>query len=427
MAQQLTQGRIGHLEFGTPGTDIIVTAQKAIRELIAKHIGVTPAIMVVNGQYHARRAEFEALGIDQIIFGSTQPHMCWVGADKVKSPARSSGRTPVRVTESSRARVLAAVDLPSVAVVETVIALPLPVVIETPISTALCRALVGVPALPAPKIAGLLCAVNPITEPETDEDEGEEPIAVVLPWLSPDESAVPDSARRVERIRAMLERQAADALTRQGCLNLYASRGAMIADRDRRASTQTVESMIALCELYGDASGEMAFSERGFRLLIAAGPVKSAPMLPQEVTMHPRDVMRELAEQKSQPNVLSIEARLEKVVQDRALVEHDKVKDFLEALEFAVNNREDALAQLLMDGHRFMKHGKQGHIKVKHPSLKVEPMLVAVQLHRQDGYRFVCRPHEVHAYLEKCEREFEAKKIVRISAGELYPGEVKVA
>lgn len=424
---QLTQGRIGHLEFGTPDTDIIVTAQKAIRELITKHVGVTPAIMVVNGQYHARRAEFEALGIDQIIFGSTQPHMCWVGAEKVKSPARSVGRTPVRVVENVRARVLAAVDLPPVAVVETVIALPLPVVIETPISTALCRALIGVPALPAPRIAGLLCAANPITEPETNEDEGEEPIAVVLPWLSPDESAVPDSARRVERIRAMLERQAADALPRQGCLNLYASRGAMIADRDRRASTQAVESMIALCELYGDASGEMAFSERGFRLLIASGPVKPAPMLPQEVTMNPRDVMRELAAQKSQPNVLSIEARLEKVVQDRALVEHDKVKDFLEALEHAVNHREDARAQLLVDGHRFMKHGKQGQIKVKHPSLKVEPMLVAVQLHRQDGYRFVARPHEVRAYLEKCEREFEAKKIVRISAGELYPGEVEKA
>lgn len=426
MGQQLTQGRIGHLEFGTPGTDIIVTAQKAIQTLITKHVGVTPAIMVVNGQYHARRAEFEALGIVQIIFGSTQPHMCWVGAEKVKSPARSSGRTAVRVIESSRARVLAAVDLPSPPVVETVITLP-PVVIETPISTALCRAMIGVPALPAPKIAGLLLPRNPTTEPETDEDEGEEPIAVVLPWLSPDESAVPDSARRVERIRAMLERQAADALPRQGCLNLYTSRGAMIADRDLRASTQAVESMIALCELYGDASGEMAFSERGFRLLIASGPVKPAPMLPQEVTMHPRDVMRELADQKSQPNVLSIAARLEKVAQDRALVEHDKVKDFLEALEFAVSHRDDAQAQLLMDGHRFMKHGKQGHIKVKHPSLKVEPMLVAVQLHRQDGYRFVARPHEVRAYLEKCEREFEAKKIARISAGELYPGEVEKA
>jgi hypothetical protein len=158
--------------------------------------------------------------------------------------------------------------------------------------------------------------------------------------------------------------------------------------------------------------------------------IAALPMLPQEVTMHPRDVAAELAllaDQKSQPAVLSIEARLEQIAGERATVAHDKVRDFLEALEFAVNHREDEQAQLLPDGHRFMRHGKQGQIKVKHPSLKVEPMLVAVQLHRQDGYRFVCRPHEVRAYMEKCAREFEAKKITPISAGELYPGEVEKA
>jgi hypothetical protein len=289
--------------------------------------------------------------------------------------------------------------------------------------------------------------VNPTTEPETDEDEGEEPIAVLLP-----------SGMRRRRIRAMFERQEYDSIANYPTMRLPAvcpSTAALLSQRDSRATAQTIESMIALCELYGDASGEIVFTERSFRLSVAA-----APMLPQEITQHPRDVMRELAASKKQPGALagvphreplSMEAHLERRQQQAALTDETPVTkptksseelleeaamdrteitpafldDFVEALQYAVENRSIAEAGYLVDGHRVITLDRKGIVNLWHPMIGEGAMQVAVRLRVDDPYRFIAKRHEVRAYLGLCKAVFAAKNITPIKAGEMYDWERK--
>lgn len=459
---------IGHLEFGTPETPIIETVKRALSVFTAKHTQYKPSILMVNPLNIEHEAELIAMGLEVRFTNAVlAAHHAWVGA-----PKSGQSGAAVRVI-ASKAIATSLTDAPPV--VETVIALP--VIDDVQIIRGFIR--LSTPALPAPSIAGLLLAVNP-RGPEADEQDGGEeedtpelaPMVLNREWVrawqlvhmhTQADERIGVSQERADRNLALLRAFMSDAVTFTAPLQPFvrgesaepsqpdglngheeAAIAVKLPERMRRDRIRAMfERQLADAQPHPAydipiaCRGEVRMMQRPAlvitneeaELIAALHEGDTLLVLPQSLqdAGDVRAMMRELADQKAQPAVLSIEARLEQVAAERAAVAHDKVRDFLEALEYAVNHREDEQAQLLPDGHRFMRHGKQGQIKVKHPSLKVEPMLVAVQLHRAAGFRFVARPHEVRAYLEKCEREFEAKKIVRISAGELYPGEVKAA
>lgn len=447
---------IGHLEFGTPETPIVETVQRALAVFTSKYTQYKPSILMLNPHNLPYETELAALGLEVRFTNAVlAAHHAWVGAPK-------SGQSgPVRII-ATKAVVTSLMDAP----VETVIALPLPVVIETPISMALCRAMTGVPALVAPKIAGLLCAVNP-RGPEVDErdDESEDdtpelaPMVLNREWIwawravhvhTQADERIGVSQEKAERNMAVLRSFMIDAAKFTAPLAPFVrGTGGVVKSKGAFLSGET------LSECFAVPDGPMYGPE--------LPPEPPAPMLPQEVTMHPRDVAAELAalvEQKEQPGALSVPSRnplsyeahqerkraaqvaseatqareaesrsseelLEEVAMERLSVTPQQLDLFIEDLRFAVGHLEIEDAGLLVDGHRLNVLDQKNKIVLHHPVAKVNPIVVATRPHESYPWEYNSKRQHVRQYLQSCAGQFAKRKIKPIKAGELYDFEMK--
>lgn len=467
----------GRTYFEDHNEDVIARLANALDDFRTRMGKPDPTLLTLNCLNEAHRADIEEWIADQglklkLNFSNTvlAVHHTWFGRPKVQGAAGRSERSSVRVVESSRARVLASIGGVAPMVVETVITLPLAIVIETPISTALCHALAGPPQLPPPALRAL-CAVNP-RDPEADErDDGQEEAAQQFAAMVLDLSAPrvinPEhiEAFRVAHSSSEKSRPALLALINGGSPQQWIERPITEDERIWKPlvmrQLQRSSRAWRICQMLGRQIEDALPVQEQVIYLPAPEP---APMLPQEVTMHPRDVKAELAmlaAQKATSTALSAPGRippnnsfsyeahkarreqekaavqparsseelLEEAAMKRMEVSPQMLNDFMEAAQFAVEHPDNQDAQLFVDGHRLDVLDQKGLIILKHreKALGKLSLKVGVKLRQMDSYRFVARREEVRAYLETCRQVFEAKGITPLRAGEKYPWETKAA